>query len=227
MPSNIENINTCIRTWINGSLGIALNKIIIANQNKKLPTPPFVFLIIDNEIQRIGYADFAEGTERKYYSVFRIVVSIELIGLTPLTHSIPQFINALEKYYYLFRNNNLGVIRDEITVTNVPNYFEAENEITKYVVDVPVTFVEVESTNRSIGLDLEFRTTVKVSDTVPELPVIEGDLRYTGTIGISDFPAVEITTNIDSPESEEHTGLTAPIIELSNITAEGVTITCT
>lgn len=227
MPSNIENINTCIRTWINGSLGIALNKIIIANQNKKLPTPPFVFLILDNEIQRIGYADFAEGTERKYYSVFRMVVSIELIGLTPLTHSIPQFINALEKYYYLFRNNNLGVIRDEITVTNVPNYFEAENEITKYVVDIPVTFVEVESTTRSVGLDLEFRTTIKVSDTVPELPIIEGDLRYSGTIGISEFPVVEIVSDINSPTSPPYTGLTAPIIELSNITAEGVTITCT
>lgn len=227
MPSNIENINTCIRTWINGSLGIALNKIIITNQNKKLPTPPFVFLILDNEIQRIGYADFAEGTERKYYSVFRMVVSIELIGLTPLTHSIPQFINALEKHYYLFRNNNLGVIRDEITVTNVPNYFEAENEITKYVVDIPVTFVEVESTTRSVGLDLEFRTTIKVSDTVPELPIIEGNLRYIGTIGISDFPAVEITADIDSSTSEQYTGLTAPIIAISNITATGVTITCT
>lgn len=227
MPSNIENINTCVRTWINGSLGIALNKIIIANQNKKLPTPPFVFLILDNEIQRIGYADFADGSERKYYSVFRMVVSIELIGLTPLTHSIPQFINALEKYYYLFRNNNLGVIRDEITVTNVPNYFEAENEVTKYVVDIPITFVEVESTTRSVGLDLEFRTTIKVSDNVPELPVIEGDLRYSGTVGISELPAVEITADIDSPTSPAFTGLTAPIIAISDITAEGVTITCT
>jgi hypothetical protein len=262
MPTKLEDINTCVRNWINAGLGIALNKIVISNQNKKLPTPPFVFLHIDDSIERVGFIETVDETKKYYESLFKVTVLIEVIGLTPLTHSISSWINKLESFYQEFKDKDLGVVRDEINVISVPNYFEEGNEIMKHIVSLPIYYREVYEVNRVTGDEVRFNTNISHGGGSTDNPfaatvllegemgdtsegfgaevtlqgvmgdtdsLIEATISLEGTTGIPEYPIVEVDTELPEGSSTEG-GVqtpTPPTIVLSDITATGVTITCT
>lgn len=262
MPTKLEDINTVVRKWLNECLNIPLNKIIIGGQNTKLPAPPYIFLCLDDQLERLSYSEWAKDNTRYYESYFRTVVLIELIGLNPLTHSISSLLTSLEAYFFDFYDKGLGVVRDEIQVNAIPDYFEASNSIMKHIIELPIYFVERITKNRTVGEGIKFATEIVVDNGVADTPfggsvLIQGDtgvssgglggeLNIQGEVSVPTFPIIETNTSIEGetgiPEEpyveidldiEDTTSASSsiefpepPIIEITNITATGATLTC-
>jgi hypothetical protein len=211
MPSAIENLNTVIREWLSLATAINKNKIVLANQNKKLPTPPFIFLNLQSNMERISFAEelkFSGSNKKKYTSLYKTTVSIEFIGMAVLS-TLEQVLNKLEKYHYLFQDYGISIIRDNIQITNVPNYFEHENEVTKSIIDLPCY------------ITVEFEETVNVTQKVK----FEADISGWSN-SFPEFPTVELNTTIQARETTPLTFPTDVVINISNITSDGADITC-
>jgi len=209
MPSSIENLNTAIREWLSLATGINKNKIVLANQNKKLPSPPFIFLNLQSNMERISFAEdlkFDVTNKKKYISLYKTTVSIEFIGM-PILSTLEQVLNKLEKYHYLFQDYGIGIIRDSVQITNVPSYFEQENEVTKSIIDL------------DCYITVEFEETVNVTQKVKFQADISGYSQSFPT-----FPTVEINTSIKQKMTTINSLPSDVTINISNITSSSVTI---
>jgi hypothetical protein len=123
--------------------------------------------------------------------------------------TLEQVLNKLEKYHYLFQNYGISIIRDNIQITNVPNYFEQENEVTKSIIDLPCY------------ITVEFEETVNVTQKVKFEAEISG---WSNTF--PEFPTVELNTTIQAKETTHLTLPTNVVINISNITSSGADIQC-
>lgn len=205
-----KDLNFCIREWLSGSLGISKDKIILANQNKKLPSPPFIWLHLVQNIERLGWdiVEYTNDNKEKRTNLFQINSSIEFIGFDIFSNPLIKAVNDLEFYSSVFHDKNIGVIRDRLNLINVPNYFEQSNEITKHILDISF-YITGES-------EKEFLPTQKIKYEI-ETQDTEGNA--------GDFPVVDVEVNT-FPNITTIPTITNVIIDISNITEEEATITC-
>lgn len=206
-----KDLNFCLREWLSSSLGLPKEKIIIANQNKKLPAPPFIWLHLVQNIERIGWdiVEYTNDNKEKRVNIFKVDSSIEFIGFDILTNPIIKAINELEYFSNVFHEKNIGVIRDSIKLINIPNYFEETNEITKNILDISF-YINGEVEKEFIPTQ-RIRYEVETQDTegnAGDFPIV--DVKITTPFNIITVPTV---SNV--------------IITVTNITSSEATITCT
>jgi hypothetical protein len=205
-----KDLNFCIREWLSNSLGISKEKIIIANQNKKLPAPPFIWLHLVTNIERLGWdiVEYTNDNKEKRVNIFKVNSSIEFIGFDILSNPVIKAINELEYYSDIFHSKNIGVIRDSLNLLNIPNYFEETNEITKHILDISF-YINGE-------VEKEFIPTQR----------IRYEIETQNTNGnAGDFPIVNVEIKT-FPNITTIPTITNVIINITNITSSGATITC-
>lgn len=210
MYNIINDLNYCIREWLSSSLGLPKEKIIIANQNKKLPSPPFIWLHLVESVERLGWdiVEYTTNNKEVRKNIFKINSRVEYIGFDILSNPLIKAINELEFFTTVFKEKNIGVIRDSLNLINVPNYFEENNEVTKNILDISFYMVGESS-----------------ADFLPTQKIIY-ELETQNTQGnAGDFPIVDVSI------SKNYNSITSPtisnvIVEISNITNEGATVIC-